>query len=201
MNKDTKNNNDHFTSKNTKGLSLSLLNEMKQTYGQQNCDMLKLNNKDSSDVSSNGGWCVQASSPNSTSHVTDQSFATALSKFLATKTVVSFGDGPGEYKKLLDSFGQVKSYTSYDGAPFCETVTGVWRSAIGNVTDIVEGNVTGGVVGIVTGGVVGNVTGGVVGSVTDSVVGNVTDGVVGSVTGGVVGIVTGGVVGNVTGGV
>ncbi|XP_055875535.1 uncharacterized protein LOC106079559 isoform X2 [Biomphalaria glabrata] len=100
-----------------------LLNEMKQIYGQQNCQMMKLKNKDSK-VSANGGWCEETSSPNSQSHVTDETFAAALSRFLSNKTVGSFGDGPGTYKKLLDKFGHLKSYSSFDGAPFCETVTG-----------------------------------------------------------------------------
>ncbi|KAH9489548.1 hypothetical protein Btru_038386 [Bulinus truncatus] len=73
-----------------------LLNEMKQTYGQQNCEMMIIKNQGNTDVSANGGWCARASSPNSTTHATDKSLATAL----------------------------MKSYTSYDGAPFCETVTG-----------------------------------------------------------------------------
>ncbi|KAK0045454.1 hypothetical protein Bpfe_025180, partial [Biomphalaria pfeifferi] len=100
-----------------------LLNEMKQIYGQQSCQMMKLQNKDSK-VSSNGGWCEETSSPKSQSHVTDNGFATALGRFLTNKIVGSFGDGPGTYKKLLDKFGQVKSYSSFDGAPFCDTVTG-----------------------------------------------------------------------------
>ncbi|XP_055875544.1 uncharacterized protein LOC106051190 isoform X3 [Biomphalaria glabrata] len=100
-----------------------LLNQMKQMYGQQSCQMMKLQKNDSK-VSANGGWCEETSRPNSKSHITDPEFATALSRFLTQKTVGSFGDGPGTYKKLLDRLGQVKSYSSFDGAPFCETVTG-----------------------------------------------------------------------------
>ena len=34
------------------------------------------------------------------------------------KHVGSFGDGPGEYKRLLDETGTLASYTAYDGSPF-----------------------------------------------------------------------------------
>ena len=30
----------------------------------------------------------------------------------------SFGDGPGEYKRLLDETGLLASYTAYDGSPY-----------------------------------------------------------------------------------
>uniref|UniRef100_A0A0B7BJG3 Methyltransferase type 11 domain-containing protein n=1 Tax=Arion vulgaris TaxID=1028688 RepID=A0A0B7BJG3_9EUPU len=103
------------------------LNQMKQLYGQQSCEQLKLQQTSGktvdSRVSENGGWCSDASSPESKAHMWDQGFSTALSKFLAGKEVASFGDGPGQYKKHLDSLGQVKIYTAYDGAPYCETVT------------------------------------------------------------------------------
>uniref|UniRef100_A0A2C9KNZ4 Methyltransferase type 11 domain-containing protein n=1 Tax=Biomphalaria glabrata TaxID=6526 RepID=A0A2C9KNZ4_BIOGL len=100
-----------------------LLNQMKQMYGQQNCQMMKLQKNDSK-VSANGGWCEETGRPNSKSHITDPRFATALSRFLTQKTVGSFGDGPGTYKELLHRLGHVKSYSSFDGAPFCDTVTG-----------------------------------------------------------------------------
>ncbi|CAL1543169.1 unnamed protein product [Lymnaea stagnalis] len=100
-----------------------MLNQMKQVYGQQSCEMLTLRGMDDQ-VSENGGWCKAASSPNSPSHVTDTQFSEAMSSFLKGKRVASFGDGPGEYKKLLESYGEVVSYTAYDGAPYCEEVTG-----------------------------------------------------------------------------
>ena len=43
-----------------------------------------------------------------------------LSKFLKGKTVGSFGDGPGAYKREIEKIGEVKLYDAYDGAPFCE---------------------------------------------------------------------------------
>ena len=34
------------------------------------------------------------------------------------KHVGSFGDGPGEYKRLLDETHSLSSYTAYDGSPY-----------------------------------------------------------------------------------
>lgn len=103
------------------------LNEMKRLYGQQSCNMMALQAKAGGQVdariSANGGWCAQTSGTNSSSHVWDQGLSKALSTFLKGKSVASFGDGPGLYKKHLDSVGEVKSYTAYDGAPFCESTT------------------------------------------------------------------------------
>ncbi|BFZ02615.1 hypothetical protein BsWGS_05655 [Bradybaena similaris] len=104
------------------------LNLMKQAYGQQSCERLKLlqaaGKLGDTRVSENGGWCAEASAPNSSSHYTDLGLAKAVSNFLKGKVVASFGDGPGTYKKYIDSLQEVASYTSYDGAPYCETVTG-----------------------------------------------------------------------------
>ena len=36
------------------------------------------------------------------------------------KHVGSFGDGPGEYKRLLDETHSLASYTAYDGSPFAK---------------------------------------------------------------------------------
>ena len=52
-----------------------------------------------------------------------QGFSKELSKLLKGKTVASFGDGPGMYKKHIDTLGEVSSYDAYDGAPFCESTT------------------------------------------------------------------------------
>ena len=38
----------------------------------------------------------------------------------AGKTVGSFGDGPGAYKRELLKLKQVRTYDAYDGAPYCE---------------------------------------------------------------------------------
>ena len=53
-------------------------------------------------------------------HKTDMSLVRALSSFLKGKTVGSFGDGPGAYKREILKFGEVKIYDAYDGAPFSE---------------------------------------------------------------------------------
>ena len=37
---------------------------------------------------------------------------------ISGKRVGSFGDGPGEYKRLLDESGSLASYTAFDGSPF-----------------------------------------------------------------------------------
>ncbi|CAG5129025.1 unnamed protein product [Candidula unifasciata] len=103
------------------------LNLMKQAYGQQSCEQLKLIKLAGKSVdvrvSESGGWCSESSSPNSTDHVWDKGLSTALSKFSKGKTVGSFGDGPGKYKSHIDSLAEVVSYTAYDGAPHVENVT------------------------------------------------------------------------------
>ncbi|CAL1543170.1 unnamed protein product [Lymnaea stagnalis] len=98
------------------------LNNLMKLYGQQNCQIHKLTMTDFR-ISDNGGWCEESSRPGSRLHSWDKGFSIALSEFLKGKTVGSFGDGPGDYKKHLDSLGQMKSYTAYDGAPYAEEVT------------------------------------------------------------------------------
>ena len=46
-----------------------------------------------------------------------------MSKLLSDKTVASFGDGPGVYKREFDKLGQVKLYDAFDGAPYCEEMS------------------------------------------------------------------------------
>lgn len=53
-------------------------------------------------------------------HLTDMTLVKALSEFLKGKSVGSFGDGPGAYKREILKFEQVKLYDAYDGAPYCE---------------------------------------------------------------------------------
>ncbi|XP_059138553.1 uncharacterized protein LOC131926961 [Physella acuta] len=49
----------------------AILNHMMMLYGQQSCELLKL--KQMNDlVSENGGWCADASRPNSRHHVWDE---------------------------------------------------------------------------------------------------------------------------------
>jgi hypothetical protein len=43
-----------------------------------------------------------------------------LSILLSDKTVASFGDGPGVYKREIEKLGHVKLYDAFDGAPYCE---------------------------------------------------------------------------------
>lgn len=67
-----------------------------------------------------GGFCQNASREIGGDHLTDMSLIQALSKLFKGKTVGSFGDGPGAYKRELEKLGDVKLYDAYDGAPFCE---------------------------------------------------------------------------------
>ena len=52
--------------------------------------------------------------------MTDLYLVKALSKFFKGKTVGSFGDGPGAYKREILKLGEVQLYDAFDGAPFCE---------------------------------------------------------------------------------
>jgi hypothetical protein len=53
----------------------------------------------------------------------DEKLAEVLSKLLSGKTVASFGDGPGEYKRIISNLNQVKSYNAFDDAPHTEKTT------------------------------------------------------------------------------
>jgi len=75
-------------------------------------------------VSENGGWCLKESQPNSPHHRFDIKFCQALATFLKSKSVASFGDGPGTYKKKIDELALVRKYDAFDGAPFVEKVSG-----------------------------------------------------------------------------
>ena len=107
----------------------AMLNDMMRTYGRLSCQMKTLAiqaGKDAtrmSDVSARGGWCAKDSAAASTQHYWDSGLNRALSRFLKGKTVGSFGEGPGMYHKRITALGEVTSYTSYDGAPYCEVTT------------------------------------------------------------------------------
>ena len=105
----------------------SILNFVMRSFGQESCEMIALKNKTgqtTSKVSKHGGWCAKQSSESGGKHFWDKGLNSALSRFFYKKTVGSFGDGPGRYSKEINALGEVKSYTAYDGAPFCENVTG-----------------------------------------------------------------------------
>ena len=76
----------------------------------------------SSDKQTNevGGWCRNTSLETGGEHITDTELVKGLSNFFKDKTVGSFGDGPGAYKREIEKLGEVKLYDAYDGAPFCE---------------------------------------------------------------------------------
>ena len=67
-----------------------------------------------------GGWCKETSQENSTEHATDKTLIPHMSILLSDKTVASFGDGPGIYKREIEKLGHVKLYDAFDGAPYCE---------------------------------------------------------------------------------
>ena len=103
------------------------LNSAMKSFGQQSCEMIPLLQKagqETDTVSAHGGWCAKESAEGSKQHYWDSGLNKALSDFFANKTVGSFGDGPGKYSVEINKLGRVKSYTAYDGAPYCEDVTG-----------------------------------------------------------------------------
>ena len=75
-------------------------------------------------MSASGGWCKVASSSTGGNHIHDKNLADELGKFFEGKTVASFGDGPGDYKKHIDTMKTLKLYDAYDGAPYCKEVSG-----------------------------------------------------------------------------
>lgn len=104
----------------------ALLNSAMKSFGMQSCEMIPLRQKAgqrTDTVSTHGGWCAKDSTEGSKQHYWDKGLNKALSKFFTNKTVGSFGDGPGKYSVEINNLGQVKSYTAYDGAPYCENVT------------------------------------------------------------------------------
>ena len=94
-----------------------LLNREKQKTGRLEC------NSWTRSVSSSGGWCKKDSRPTSEQHKTDLKLAKKLSEYLKGKSVGSFGDGPGLYKKYFDETKMLEVYDAYDGAPFAEQVS------------------------------------------------------------------------------
>lgn len=90
----------------------SQLNIARRDMGQYQCEKTKNTTIDK------GGWCKAATQ--NREGLTDQSLIQVLSKFLKDKTVGSFGDGPGLYKRDILKLGQVKLYDAYDGAPYIE---------------------------------------------------------------------------------
>lgn len=91
------------------------LNELRRKLGQQDCE--KEENKEANAA---GGWCRKTSQEDGGQHMTDMSLVKALSDFLKGKTVGSFGDGPGAYKRELLKLNQVQLYDAFDGAPYCK---------------------------------------------------------------------------------
>ena len=71
-------------------------------------------------ISSSGGWCPREEE----NYRTDRDLSVVLVSLFHTGTVAGFGDGGGGYKKKIQAAGLVQRYDSFDGAPFCENITG-----------------------------------------------------------------------------
>ena len=91
------------------------LNSRQESLQQMTCRL-----EGDRDTSSTGGWCSQATK---TQHVCDEPLAAALAHFFAGRTVVSLGDGPGEYRRRILATGLVAGYDAFDGAPSSANAT------------------------------------------------------------------------------
>lgn len=89
--------------------------KLMQRFMKYYCEIQK---RKGSKVSMFGGWCLEAGSKGGGEHATDKTLIQFLKTFFQGKHVGSFGDGPGEYKRLLDKTGLLASYTAYDGSPY-----------------------------------------------------------------------------------
>lgn len=92
------------------------LNDARKEIGKMECQMAKENRS----TSKHGGWCKHISKENAGEHLTDTKIIPHLSFFLKGKTVGSFGEGPGSYKREIMKLHQVQLYDAYDGAPYSE---------------------------------------------------------------------------------
>ncbi|CAC5387749.1 unnamed protein product [Mytilus coruscus] len=92
------------------------LNIARREIGKMECEM----SKGKKITSNHGGWCKDASTENGGQHLTDKTFIPYLSSFLKDKTVGSFGDGPGAYRREIMKLQHVRLYDAYDGAPYSE---------------------------------------------------------------------------------
>ena len=79
-----------------------LLEKAHQKIGRLECEK----NFNQESASLNGRWCCDISGKHSPQHITDFNLAKQLIEFL--KSVVSFGDESGEYKKHIISLNQVE---------------------------------------------------------------------------------------------
>ncbi|XP_071104438.1 uncharacterized protein [Haliotis cracherodii] len=105
----------------------SILNGVKLELALISCQMVELNqphNKASPGVSATGGWCKHNSKSSTGEHKFDETLAEELSLLFYNQSVASFGDGPGTYKKYIDSTHRVHTYDAFDGAPYGREVSG-----------------------------------------------------------------------------
>ncbi|XP_071108267.1 uncharacterized protein [Haliotis cracherodii] len=108
-----------------------ILNIARRELAVMSCKMIEMTTKSNqTSVAASGGWCRQSSKSTGGQHLFDKPLAEYLSLFFQNQTVGSFGDGPGDYKKLLDSTHRLRTYDAFDGAPYGrETSGGVVRFA------------------------------------------------------------------------
>jgi len=73
-----------------------------------------------SGTSDTGGWCPDVVGRE---HRTDRGLARALSVLMFGRTVVSLGDGLGEYGRAIADAELIERVDSFDGSPFVEEAT------------------------------------------------------------------------------
>ncbi|XP_046563095.1 uncharacterized protein LOC124271968 [Haliotis rubra] len=102
-----------------------ILNNSRRELAMMSCKMVEMTTKSNkSSVAVTGGWCKQSSKSAGGQHLFDKPLATQLSLFFQNQTVASFGDGPGDYKKFLDSTNRLRAYDAFDGAPYGRETSG-----------------------------------------------------------------------------
>lgn len=103
----------------------SKLNTKQLELAKLQCEKVEKENKTREQVSASGGWCIHDAKELGEGgfHKTDLKLAAALIEFFKGKRVASFGDGPGQYKKILDESGQLIAYDAFDGAPYSEQLS------------------------------------------------------------------------------
>ncbi|XP_046567510.1 uncharacterized protein LOC124275871 [Haliotis rubra] len=102
-----------------------ILNNTMRELAMMSCKMAEMTTKSNkSYVAVTGGWCKDTSTFTGGEHSFDKPLANLLSLFFQSQTVASFGDGPGEYKKFLDSTNRLRAYDAFDGAPYGRETSG-----------------------------------------------------------------------------
>ncbi|XP_046575998.1 uncharacterized protein LOC124284001 [Haliotis rubra] len=102
-----------------------ILNTARRELAVMSCKLIEMTTKsNTSSVAVTGGWCKHSSSSTGGQHLCDKPLAGYLALFFQNQTVASFGDGPGDYKKFLDSTNRLRAYDAFDGAPYGRETSG-----------------------------------------------------------------------------